>query len=206
MKEEGIRAWGKQFYVLAPCHIDFRSHLYWLVSKRGSYQQIHCAMLTIVFQTGYIALRRALRSEKNHGRHIEGSFQTEVLKIAHFKGPFGMKDFKGYNWWTLRVPMILCADFFHDDGASVLARDDDAEGHFKKQLFGPSTPFNSSKLSLRRVNHLKGLWWKIVENMNLRKGVRNVEKWYWRYWKLLSFTFDANKMYFLMIQHFPLSG
>ncbi len=35
------------------------------------------------------ALRRALRSENNHGRHIEGSFQTEVLKTSHFrlKGP-----------------------------------------------------------------------------------------------------------------------
>ncbi len=49
------------------------------------------------FQTGYIALRRALWSENNHGRHIEGSFQTEALKTGHFKGPFGMKDFDGYN-------------------------------------------------------------------------------------------------------------
>ncbi len=49
------------------------------------------------FQTGYIALRRALRSENNHVRHTEGSFQTEVLKTGHFKGPFGMKDFEGYN-------------------------------------------------------------------------------------------------------------
>ncbi len=44
------------------------------------------------FQTGHIALRRALRSENNHGRHTEGSFQTEVLKTGHFKRPFGMKD------------------------------------------------------------------------------------------------------------------
>ncbi len=92
------------------------------------------------FQTGYIALRMALGSENNHGRHIEGSFQTEVLKTSHFKGPFGMKDFEGYNWWTLWAPMILCADSLHDDGASVWARDDDAKGHFKKQLFGPLHP------------------------------------------------------------------
>ncbi len=71
------------------------------------------------FQTGYIALRRVLRTENNHGGHIEGSFQTEVLKTGHFKGPFGMKDFEGYNSWTLQAPMILCADSFHDDGASV---------------------------------------------------------------------------------------
>lgn len=35
-------------------------------------QTIHDA-----FQTGYIALRRALRIENNHGRNIEGSFQTK---------------------------------------------------------------------------------------------------------------------------------
>ncbi len=49
------------------------------------------------FQMGYIALPRALRSENNHGHHIEVSFQTEVLKTDHFNGPFGMKDFEGYN-------------------------------------------------------------------------------------------------------------
>ncbi len=30
-KEEGIR--GKQFYVLAPCRVDFMSQFYWLISK-----------------------------------------------------------------------------------------------------------------------------------------------------------------------------
>ncbi len=59
------------------------------------------------FQTGYITLQRALWSEKNHGRHIEGSFQTNVFKTGHFKGPFGMKDFEGYNWWTLRPPWFF---------------------------------------------------------------------------------------------------
>ncbi len=47
VKEEGIRARGKQFYVLAPCHVDFMSHFYWLVSKNGSYQQTHCAMIIL---------------------------------------------------------------------------------------------------------------------------------------------------------------
>ncbi len=102
------------------------------------------------FQTEYIALW----GENNHGRHIEGWYQTEVLKTSHFKGPFGMKDFEGYNWLSLRAPMILCADFLHDDSASVWPRDDDTEGHFKKQLFGPLYP---SKLSLQRVKPLKGL-------------------------------------------------
>ncbi len=55
-------------------------------------------------------------------------------------GPFRIKDFEGYNWWTLWAPMILCADSLHDDGTSVLARDDDTQEHFKKQLFGPLRP------------------------------------------------------------------
>ncbi len=37
-------------------------------------------------------------------------------------------------------PMILCTDALHDEGASVWARDDDAEGHFNKRLFGPLHP------------------------------------------------------------------
>ncbi len=51
-----------------------------------------------VFQMACISLQRALRSENNHGRHIEGAFQTKVLKTGHFKRPFGMKDFEGYNF------------------------------------------------------------------------------------------------------------
>ncbi len=56
-----------------------------------------------------------------------------MCSITHFKGPFGMKDFEGYDWWTLRAPWsfapILCmmtAPPYYD-----------AEGHFKKHLFGP---------------------------------------------------------------------
>ncbi len=66
---------------------------------------------------------------------LKGSFQTEVLKTGHFKGPFGMKDFSTTDGHF--GPMILCA--------SMWARDDNAEGHFKKQLFGPQHP--SSLLS-----------------------------------------------------------
>ncbi len=33
--------------------------------------------------------------------------------------------------------MILCADSLHDDGATIWAWDDNAEGHFKKRLFDP---------------------------------------------------------------------
>ncbi len=123
----------------------------------GSRGQLTLSPTHGAFQTRYIALRRALWCENNHGCHIEGSFQTELLKTGHFKGPFGMKEFEGYNWWTLRPPMILCTDSFHDDGASIWTRDDDAEGHFKEQLFGTPTPLNPSKLSLWRVNPLKGL-------------------------------------------------
>ncbi len=55
------------------------------------------------------------------------------------------------------APMILCADSLHDDGAFVWAQDGDAEGHFKDTVVWSPTPFNPSKLSLRRVNPLKGL-------------------------------------------------
>ncbi len=54
-KEEGIRAWGKQFYALAPCHVDFMGHFYWLVSKRGSYQQTHCAMIMLYHRLSLVA-------------------------------------------------------------------------------------------------------------------------------------------------------
>ncbi len=97
----------------------------WFVHRRiieSFIQHIHSkGSFLCVFQTGYIALRRELRSENNHGCHIEGSFQTQVLKISHFKGPFGIKDFEGYNRWTLRAHMILCAESLHDDGAFMWA-------------------------------------------------------------------------------------
>ncbi len=41
------------------------------------------------------------------------------------------------------APIILCTDCLHDDGTSVWAWDDDAEGHFKKQLFGPLQHFKA---------------------------------------------------------------
>ncbi len=41
--------------------------------------------------------------------------------------------------------------------APPCGRDDDAEGHFKKQLFGPLHPSTLRSISLRRVNPLKGL-------------------------------------------------
>ncbi len=53
-------------------------------------------------------------------------------------------------------PMILCADSFHNDSASVWTRDNDAEGHFKKQLFVPLHP-STLQSSLWRVNPLKRL-------------------------------------------------
>ncbi len=92
--------------------------------------------------------KQDISSENNHGRHIEGSFETEVLKTGHFNLPFRMKDLKGYDWLTLRAPMILCTDSFHDDHASVWARDDDVEVHFKKQLFSPLHPSTIAYLKL----------------------------------------------------------
>ncbi len=55
VKEDGIRAWGKQFYVLAPRRVDFMSHFYWLVSKRESYQRTHCAMIMLYRRLSLVA-------------------------------------------------------------------------------------------------------------------------------------------------------
>ncbi len=118
-----VRKWTLSVYCIQ-CRQDCGSDYHF-------YLTLAFSVINGAFQTGYIALR----SKNNHGRHVEGSFQTEVLKTGHFKGPFGINDFEGYNWWA---PIILCTDCFHDDGVSIRARDDDAEGHFKKPpLFGP---------------------------------------------------------------------
>ncbi len=50
--------------------------------------------------------------------------------------------------YSLLLPLLTprsLGECNNDDGASVWARDDDAEGHFKKQLFGPYTlqPFEA---------------------------------------------------------------
>ncbi len=126
------------------------------------------------FQTGYIALRRALQSENNHGSHIEGSFQIEVLKTSHFKGPHRNEGFRRVQLMNSSGPL----DPLHDDGASVWPRDDDAEGHFKKQLLGPLHPL---KLSLRRVNPLNGLWHSIGMSPSEWNARANFK--IWRYFR-----------------------
>ncbi len=74
-----INIWGqwKHLFLLDTCFKGTLAH-----RKAGS-----------AFQTGYIALRRTLRSENNHGRQIEGSFQIEVLKTSHF--PLELRISKG---------------------------------------------------------------------------------------------------------------
>ncbi len=54
-----------------------------------------------------------------------------------------MKDFEVYNWWTLQPPLSFAQIVCMIDGTSVWAWDDDAEGHFKKQLFGPLQHFKA---------------------------------------------------------------
>ncbi len=92
------------------------------------------------------------RSENNHGRHIEGSFQTEVLKTGHFKRPFGMKDFEGYNWWHFGLPWSFARWRRLRVGTGWWRR-----RALQETVVWSPTPFNPSKLSLRRVNPLKGL-------------------------------------------------
>ncbi len=85
-KEEGIRAWGKQFYVLAPYRIDFMSHFYWLVSKRGSYQQTHSAMIILYYRLSLDA-RTWKRPSLNLSHcmtqvHRLGAMITEITTIV----------------------------------------------------------------------------------------------------------------------------
>lgn len=75
---------------------------------------------------------KALWSEDNHGAILKIRLESEVTSKGHSE----WRLFGGYNWWTLWFfAQILC-------GASLLAQDDNGEGHFKEQLFGPLQPSN----------------------------------------------------------------
>ncbi len=52
---------------------------------------------TFSHQAGFISPSEGHFGVKTIMPAMKGSFQTEVLKTGHFKGPFGMKDFEGYN-------------------------------------------------------------------------------------------------------------
>ncbi len=52
---------------------------------------------TFSHQSGFILPSQGRFGVKTIMPAMKGSFQTEVLKTGHFKGPFGMKDFEGYN-------------------------------------------------------------------------------------------------------------
>ncbi len=55
------------------------------------------------FQMGYITLQRALRSENNHGRHIEGS-KPKYSKLAPSKDPSEWRISKGTTDWHFGLP------------------------------------------------------------------------------------------------------
>ncbi len=77
---------------------------------------------------------------------LKGHSKPKCSKLDTSKRPFRMNDFEGYNWWTLRAPMILCADLFHDDGASVWAREMMAQNRrraFQKTVAWSPTPFKA---------------------------------------------------------------
>ncbi len=82
-------------------------------------------------------------------------FWRVVAQNWQLKGLFGMKDFEGYNRWTLWAPMILCA-------YSWWRRLRVGMGWWRRRALQETvvwspTPFNPSKLSLLRINPLKGL-------------------------------------------------
>jgi len=91
--------------------------------------------------------------KNNQGHHIEGSFQTEVLKTGHFKGPLEMKDFEGYDWWTRHCHVSLYRFnlfgtkkrlFYRQAAYTIIvppyvARQGDAKGLSNEQCFGHPT-------------------------------------------------------------------
>ncbi len=76
--------------------------------------------------------------------------KPKCSKLATSNGPSVIER---YRCWTLWPPMILSADSLHDDGASLWWR----RTALQETVVWSPTPFNPSKLSLRRVNPLKGL-------------------------------------------------
>ncbi len=70
---------------------------------------------------------------------LKGHSKPKFSNMATPKGPLN-EGFRRVQLMDTSAPKILSADSLHDDGASVWARDDGAEGHFKKQLFGPLHP------------------------------------------------------------------
>ncbi len=107
VKEEGIRAWGKQFYVLAQCHVDFMSHFYWLVSKRGSYQRTHCAMITL-YRRLFLVARPWKRPSLNLSHcttqdHRLGVTITEIATIVSQCQSFVWHRQKSYKIKIIRL-------------------------------------------------------------------------------------------------------
>ncbi len=92
VKEEGIRAWGKHFYVLAPCRVDFMLDFYWLVSKRGSHQQTHCAMIMLNFWHCQKIIASYLWLQDHDNDHLWTSLtvrhRTTNLKLRSQKLPW----------------------------------------------------------------------------------------------------------------------
>ncbi len=75
----------------------FEMHLYINIMLLRSYSALN-KKKTFSHQAGFISPSEGRFGVKTIMPAIlKGSFQTEVLKTGHFKGPFGMKDFEGYN-------------------------------------------------------------------------------------------------------------
>ncbi len=107
--------------------------------------------------------------------------KPKCSKLATSKGPSKWRISNGYNWCTLRAPMILCTDSLHDDGAFVwwLRRT------LQETVVWSPTTFNPSKLSLQRVNPLKGLehrdkpcWMECRAGLVKVEGIMNSSKYH----------------------------
>ncbi len=138
---------------------------FWLVIRSfsasctilGHFQSVNTARNTWgdqeingAFQTGYIALRRALWSENNHGCHI-GRSKPKCSKLATSKGPselrisksttdghFGPHDSlrRFFPWWRC---LHVGTGWWHRRA-------------LQETVVWSPTSFNPSKLSPRRVN------------------------------------------------------
>ncbi len=90
------------------------------------------------FQIGYITLQRELQNEnKLWTPNKKRVVPNRSAKNCPLQRALRNEGFRRVQLMDTSALMILCADSLHDDGATIWAWDDNAEGHFKKRLFDP---------------------------------------------------------------------
>ncbi len=95
---------------------------------------------------------------------LKGRSKPKCSKLATSKGPSAWRISKGTTDGHFGPPWSFWADCFHDDGAFLWAWDDDAEGHFKKQLFGPLHPEASCPFVPPQIFEPSGFWMQLPKD------------------------------------------